>query len=70
MEGKPGGKAPEAMMCSGPILLPSLLISILSKYLKLPEVTLTAPTLRRHFPSLIRSKSTNRSSVRFKGEVS
>ncbi len=35
-------------MCSGPIFLPSLLNSTLSKYLKLPEVTLTAPTLSRH----------------------
>ena len=31
-------------MCSGPIFLPSFLNSKLSKYLKLPEVTPTAPT--------------------------
>ena len=34
-------------MCSGPIFLPSFLNSTLSKYLKLPVVTLTAPTLSR-----------------------
>jgi len=44
---KPGGNAPEAMICSGPIFLPSFLNSKLSKYLKLPLVTLTAPTLSR-----------------------
>src|SRR5882724_8865714 len=57
MAGKPGGRAPDAIMCSGPIFLPRFLNSKLSKYLKLPVVTLTAPTLRRHFRSLIRSKS-------------
>ena len=31
-------------MCSGPIFLPSFLNSKLSKYLRLPEVTPTAPT--------------------------
>ena len=70
MEGKPGGSAPEAMMCSGPIFLPSFLNSKLSKYLRLPEVTPTAPTLSRVFRSLMRSKSTSRSSVFFKGAVS
>ncbi len=53
-------------MCSGPIFLPSFLNSKLSKYLKLPEVTPTAPTLSRVFRSLMRSKSTSRSSVFFK----
>src|SRR6476620_3338124 len=43
IEGKPGGSAPDAMICSGPIFLPSFLNSTLSKYLKLPVVTLTAP---------------------------
>ena len=40
------------------------------QYLKLPEVTPTAPTLSRIFKSLMRSKSTSRSSVFFSGEVS
>ena len=70
MEGKPGGNAPDAMMCSGPIFLPSFLNSKLSKYLKLPVVTLTAPTLSRVFRSLMRSKSTSRSSVARSGAVS
>ena len=33
-------------MCSGPSFLPSFLNSKLSKYRKLPDVTLTAPTLQ------------------------
>ena len=70
MEGKPGGNAPDAMICSGPIFLPSFLNSKLSKYLKLPVVTLTAPTLSRVFKSLMRSKSTSRSSVLRSGAVS
>ena len=57
-------------MCSGPIFLPSFRNSKLSKYLKLPEVTLTAPTDSRVFRSLMRSKSTSRSSVFFSGAVS
>src|SRR5882757_178170 len=59
MDGKPGGKAPDAMMCSGPIRLPSFLNSKLSKYLKLPDVTPTAPTLSRVSHALMRSKSTS-----------
>ena len=65
-----GGNAPDAMICSGPIFLPSFLNSKLSKYLKLPVVIPTAPTLSRVFRSLIRSKSTRRSRVRFSGAVS
>jgi hypothetical protein len=42
----------------------------LSKYLKLPDATPTAPTLSRVLPSLMRSKSTSRSSVCFNGAVS
>ena len=40
--GNPGGSAPLAMMCSGPILS-----DVLSKYLRFPLPTSTAPTLRR-----------------------
>lgn len=63
--GKPGGSAPLASTCSGPIR-----IFRLSKYTELPERTLTAPSERRTSLRLIRSKSTSSSSVRVSGLVS
>src|SRR5215831_13865298 len=58
MAGQPGGSAPLAMMCSGLILW-----VVESKYTKLPLRMLTAPTLKRISPALMRSKSTSRSGV-------
>ena len=48
----------------------SIRISVLSKYRKLPLVTLTAPTESRTAPELSRSKSTRRSSDWRSGSVS
>jgi hypothetical protein len=62
---KPGGSAPLAMMCSGPMRW-----RVLSKYTELPVRTLTAPTLKRASQALMRSKSMRRSSVLRSGEVS
>jgi len=53
------------MMCSGLILW-----LVESKYTKLPLRMLTAPTLKRISPALMRSKSTSRSSVLRNGAVS
>src|SRR5208283_2971501 len=63
--GSPGGSEPLAITCSGPIWW-----VVLSKQTKLPVRTLTAPTLKRIRPSLIRSKSTRPSSVAFSGVAS
>ena len=63
--GKPGGSAPLAMMWRA-----SMCRSVVSKYWKLPVVTLTAPTDSRTAPELSRSKSTSRSSERRSGSVS
>ena len=59
--GSPGGRAPEAMTCSG-----SSGMAALSKYWKLPSVTLTAPTASRGCPPgwSSSSQSTRSSSVR------
>jgi hypothetical protein len=65
MGAKPGGSAPLAMMCSGPMRW-----RVLSKYTELPVRTFTAPTLKRASHALMRSKSTSRSSVAFSAEVS
>src|SRR5262249_48504411 len=63
--GKPGGSEPLAMICAGGIRW-----GVGSKQTKFPVRTLTAPTLRRVPPSLMRSKSTRRSSVAFSGDTS
>ena len=63
--GKPGGKAPLAMMCSGPTNC-----LVVSKYFMFPVLTCTAPMLNRTAPEFRRSKSTSSSSVSLSGAVS
>jgi hypothetical protein len=53
------------MTCSGLIV-----VRASSKYVKLPVRTFTAPILNRISPALIRTKSTDRSSVPFSALVS
>jgi hypothetical protein len=67
--GKPGGSAPDAMMCSARMRLRQR-PCWLSNGSKLPVSTSTAETVNRVTPALMRSKSTSRSRVAFSGAVS
>src|SRR5262245_49215066 len=62
MGGKPGGSAPLAITCSGPITC-----EVVSKYFMFPVSTCTAPMLNRTNPEFSKSKSTSSSSVALRG---